>query len=158
MIEDEKKPLTSALKAMNMNKATSYYYASKQADDRRKRSLDEGLVQLLKGLEGYDLTYGYRKVTVKFDEYNHKKIYRHMKVLNMLQPKKLKKRKTTRLPISCPIGSDIRWEGDLTYIFDGQRINYLFAIVDAYDKDPIGDCYSLRCRAEEAVQSLGRGC
>lgn len=136
-----------------MSKAT-YYYASKKQEDRRRRPLDERLVQKLQNLDGYDLTYGYRKVTVKFNEYNHKKIYRHMKELKMLQPKKIKKKKTTRLPICCPIESNARWEGDLTYIFDGGKMNYLFVIVDAYDKEPIGDYYGLRCRAKEAIYSL----
>ena len=33
-------------------------------------------------------------------------------------------------------------------------MNYLFTVMDVYDKDPIGDYYGLRCRAEEAVYSL----
>ena len=77
-----------------------------------------------------------------------------MKALNMLQPKKIKKHKTTRLDVSCPITSNVRWEGDLTYVFDGKRLNYLFVVVDAFDKEPIGDCYGLRCRAKEAIISL----
>jgi len=72
----------------------------------------------------------------------------------LLQPKKLRKKKHTRLPISCPLGSNIRWEGDLTYIWDGSKLNYLFAVVDTYDKEPIGDYYGLRCRAQEAIFSL----
>jgi len=37
---------------------------------------------------------------------------------------------------------------------DGRKTNYLFAVVDAYDKEPIGDYYGLRCRTDEAVHSL----
>ena len=33
-------------------------------------------------------------------------------------------------------------------------MNYLFTVMDVYDKEPIGDYYGLRCRAEEAVYSL----
>lgn len=86
--------------------------------------------------------------------YNHKKMYRHMKVLNMLQPRKLKKHRTCRLPISCPTGPNIRWEGDLTYVYDGHKTNYLFAFVDTFDKEPVGDYYGLRCRSDEAIQGL----
>jgi len=133
---------------------SSYYYRPNPSKDKRTRKLDNVLVCKLKGLSGYELVYGYRKVTTLFKHYNHKKIYRHMKALKMSQPKKIKKHKTTRLNISCPTGSNIRWEGDLTYVFDGKRLNYLFAIVDTFDKEPIGDCYGLRCRGKEAVISL----
>lgn len=146
-------PLRIALGVVNLNKAT-YYYKPDDEKDRRKRSLDDTLVNLIKGLSKYELTYGYRKVTILLGAYNHKKVYRHMKELRMTQPRKLKKHKKNRLEISSPVRSNIRWEGDLTYVFDGSKINYLFVIVDAYDKEPIGDYYGLRCRADEAVHSL----
>jgi putative transposase len=141
------------LKAANVSKS-SYYYVSKNNIDNRKRPLDPELVEKIESMSGYELTYGYRKVTKKLKGYNHKKIYRHMSALNRLQPKKLKKKRTHRLDISCPIGENIRWEGDLTYVWDGAKINYLFVIVDTFDKEPVGDYYGLRCRAEEAVYSL----
>lgn len=133
---------------------SSYYYQPNEKKDGRQRPLDGELVKRLNDLAGYDLVYGYRKITKSFKEYNHKKVYRHMKALKMLQPKKLKKRALTRLAIECPIKSNIRWEGDLSYVWDGSKMNYLFAIVDTYDKEPIGDYYGLRCRAEEAIHSL----
>ena len=46
------------------------------------------------------------------------------------------------------------WEGGLTYPWDGNKINDLFAIVDGYDKEPIGDYYGLRCWFIEAIRSL----
>lgn len=153
LIEEEKISSRIAIRATFLTKAT-YYYTPKQTGDARKKPLDEQLVILLKSLSGYELVYGYRKTTEKFVIYNHKKVYRHMKQLDMLQPKKLKKKHLKRLPVCCPTGSNIRWEGDLTYVWDGNKINYLFAIVDAFDKDPIGDYYGLRCRAEEAIHSL----
>jgi len=152
LVKEEKISLRIALRAMFLNKGT-YYYASKKRDGR-SRTLDDQLVNRLKGLSGYDLVYGYRKTTEKLKIYNHKKVYRHMKKLNMLQPKKIKKKKLTRLAVCCPVSSNIRWEGDLTYVWDGSKINYLFTIIDAYDKEPIGDYYGLRCRAEEAIHSL----
>jgi putative transposase len=153
LLKNEDVSLDIALKAFGLSKS-SYYYQPNPSKDKRSKQLDNTLVYKLKELTGYELVYGYRKVTKLFKQYNHKKIYRHMKALKMLQPKKLKKRKTTRLDISCPITSNVRWEGDLTYVFDGNRLNYLFVIVDAFDKEPIGDCYGLRCRAKEAIVSL----
>lgn len=64
-----------------------------------------------------------------------------MKVLNMLQPKKIKKKKQTRLVIDCRIIANGSWKGDLAYLWDGHPLNYLFVIVDGYDKKPIVDCY-----------------
>lgn len=153
MVEQEGVALKVALQVCDLTRS-SYYYCAQSNPDGRKRSLDQDLVQKLMNLPHYEQTYGYRKATDYLIMYNHKKVYRHMKALNILQPKKLKKHHKKRLEVSCPIGSDIRWEGDLTYVFDGQRNNYLFAIVDAYDKEIIGDEYGLRCRAEEAVVSL----
>jgi putative transposase len=153
LMQQENIPLETALKALGLSKS-SYYYQPNPSKDKRSKQLDNTLVYKLKELTGYELVYGYRKVTTLFKQYNHKKIYRHMKALKMLQPKKLKKHKTTRLDISCPITSNVRWEGDLTYVFDGNRLNYLFVVVDAFDKEPIGDHYGLRCRANEAIISL----
>jgi putative transposase len=145
--------LEVAIKAMMLTRS-SYYYNQESKKDNRKRPLDDQLVQKLNDLADYELVYGYRKITKSFNEYNHKKVYRHMKALKILQPKKLKKRALTRLAIECPIKSNVRWEGDLSYVWDGSKMNYLFAIVDVFDKEPLGDYYGLRCRAEEAIYSL----
>jgi len=147
--------LKMALQVVQLSRA-SYYRRLTSLDkpDRRQRELDKELVKELIELSGYETTYGYRKVTVKLEQYNHKKVYRHMKRMNMLQPRKLKKFHKHRLPITCPIESDSRWEADLTYVFDGRQTNYLFNIIDVYDKEPIGDYYGLRCRADEAIHSL----
>jgi len=153
MIEIEKVTPNIAFKAANIAK-TTYYYVAKPAADMRKKPLDDDLKADLQKLSGYETTYGYRKVTKKLEKYNHKKVYRHMKKMKMLQPRKLKKKKHKRLPIECPIVSNVRWEGDLSYVYDGQRLNYLFSVVDACDKEIIGDYYGLRCRSDEAIISL----
>lgn len=145
--------LVHALRAVGLGKST-YYHRKPTTPDPRRKPLDPVLVEQLGELTGYERTYGYRRVQAKVKEHNHKKVYRHMKALNLLQPKRLKKRHKPRLEISCPIRSDQRWEADLTYVWDGYRQNYLFAVIDAYDKEPIGDNYGLRCRADEAILSL----
>ena len=153
LVNHGKIPLKIALRATFLSKGT-YYHTPKTGSDGRKRPLDPVLTGMLKGITGYERTYGYRKITVLFEEYNHKKVYRHMKELKLTQPRKLKKHNKNRLEVSGPIRSNVRWEGDLTYVFDGRKTNYLFAVVDAYDKEPIGDYYGLRCRTDEAVHSL----
>lgn len=153
LVEKDKIPLKIALKATILNKST-YYHKTDKSKDHRKKSLDDILVSKLKALPKYEQTYGYKKVTKYLNEYNHKKVYRHMKALNLTQPKKIKKHNKKRLDISNPIQSNVRWEGDLTYVYDGRKTNYLFVIIDVYDKEPIGDYYGLRCRADEAIHSL----
>ena len=91
-----------------LNKSTYYYQCSVKKEDNRKRSLDPVLVEQLDEISGYELTYGYRKITQSLGTYNHKKIYRHMKRLNRLQPRKLKKKRVTRLELSCPTDSNVR--------------------------------------------------
>jgi len=153
LVDQEKMPLKIALRATFLSKGT-YYHVSKTDSDRRRRPLDQELTDKLKEITGYERTYGYRKITVLFEEYNHKKIYRHMKALKLTQPRKLKKHNKNRLPVSSPIKPNVRWEGDLSYVFDGRKTNYLFVVVDTFDKEPIGDYYGLRCRADEAIYSL----
>jgi putative transposase len=155
MINEEKVPVKVALETVDLKKS-SYYYRPKPGSDRRRKPLDGELVEKIEKLSGYELVYGYRKVAKELKKYNHKKVYRHMKALNKLQPRKLKKKNHPRLPMEMPESVNERWEADLTYVWDGSNTNYLFAVIDAYDKEIIGDRYGLRCRAEEAIESLER--
>jgi len=124
LVREEKVAVHIALKAMFLNKG-SYYYQRKGASLKQKRALDQKLVRELNSLTPRELVYGYRKVTRKLRKYNHKKVYRHMKALNMLQPKKLKKENRRRLGVYEAIGVNQRWEADLTYVWDSNKINYL---------------------------------
>jgi putative transposase len=121
------------------------------------------LVEALEELKDYELVYGYRKVTKwlwkkKRIRANHKAVLRHMQKLNLTQPRKIKGIKgLPQLPYDEPKQSNMRWEGDLTHVWcgrDGQ--GYLFAFVDGYDNEILGDCFSQRCRAKEAIEALGK--
>jgi hypothetical protein len=79
LMQQENITLATALKALGLSKS-SYYYQPNPSNDKRTKQLDNTLVYKLKELTGYELVYGYRKVTTLFKQYNHKKIYRHMKV------------------------------------------------------------------------------
>jgi putative transposase len=145
---------TLVFRATGVSKSSYYYKPVEQ--DRRQRPLDPALVADIESLSGYELTYGYRKVTAHFARYNHKKVHRHMRRMERGQPRRYKKRRPTHLPALCPLRSNIRWEADLTYVFDGTRSTYLFAVVDAHDKEIVGDAHGLRCRADEALESLAQ--
>lgn len=153
-LKDAGLTLTEALKCSGFSKST-YYYKPKL---RQPRPLDPELVVLLKKLDGYELTYGYRKVTKYLPKhYNHKKVLRHMQRLKMTQPRKLKGEKWTVLPYSPPERSNQRWESDLTYVPYGQKqFAGLFAIVDCFDKEILGDNFTRFFTAQQARLALER--
>ena len=143
--------LTDALKSVGLSKS-SYYYKPKI---RKGRTLDPQLVSELRKLDGHELTYGYRKVTKYFKRYNHKKVLRHMQQLNMTQPRKIKGERFTVLPYTPPMKSNERWEADLAYVpFGLKECAALFAIVDCFDKELVGDNFSRFFTAQEARLSL----
>ena len=157
--------LKIALQAVGLSKS-SYYYAgeAKQTGQRQKCPLDPTLTNTLLSLRGYELVLGYRKVmdyidfTLNQGHYNHKKVYRHMFELKMLQPKRIKKQSKPKrtLAFYSPIKSNVRWEADLSYVFFGSGTAHAFVVIDTYDKEVIGRYFSLRARAAEAVTALDR--
>ena len=149
--------LGEALSAVGLAKS-SYFYRER---NRGERPLNPELVAALGDLSNYEIVYGYRKVKQwlwkkKKIKANHKAVLRHMRRLRITQPRKIKGPKVTgMLSHEDPQASNIRWEGDLTYVWcgeDGQ--GYLFAFVDCYDNEIIGDCFGQRCRAQEAIAAL----
>ena len=163
---DEMKEVTGmkiALKATGLSKS-SYYYKNKEIKcwAKKENPLDETLKLILNSFSGYELTLGYRKTMDYIDfvlnkgHYNHKKVYRHMDKLNMLQPKRIKKQSKPKkeLAFYSPIKSDVRWEADLSYVFYGRGTAHAFVVIDTYDKEVIGRYFSMRARAEEAVIAL----
>ena len=145
-----------------MNRSSWYYSAKTLEQKKSHRPLDTKLVEQLKGLTGYELTIGYRKTAdYLFAKHrflvNHKKMYRHMKKLSLLQPKhvkRTKKSKKSSVIWYCPISSNQRWEADLTLVPYQDGHLYLFSVIDVYDKELIGSWFGFRCRKEEAIESL----
>jgi len=136
---------------------SSYYY--KPVKQRKLRSLDSTLVNAIEEVrKGYAEVYGYRKVTEALRAsgrvVNGKKVLRHLQALGLTQPRKVKGRKWSRPSIVRPAASDTYWEADLTYVWAGNANAYLFAVIDAYDRDIVGDGISDRCRAREAAKAL----
>lgn len=149
--------LKESLSSVGLAKS-SYYYKEKK---RGERPLNPKLVAALRSLDNYELVYGYRKVTrwlkrKKGIIANHKAVLRHMQKLGIIQPRKIKGPKTTsQLAHEVPEHSNIRWEGDMTYVWCGKGgQGYLFAFVDCYDNEILGDCFGQRCRSQEAIEAL----
>jgi putative transposase len=152
----EGKPLKVALEAVGMAKS-SYYYRS--VSRRKPRALDKALVGAINAVRhGHAEVYGYRKVTMALRAakwtVNAKKVLRHLRALGLTQPRKLKGRKWSRPVIIRPAVCNTYWEADFTYVWTGSANAYLCVVIDAWDRDIVGDVFSDRCRAREAAEAL----
>ncbi len=113
-------------------------------------------------LAGYELTLGYKKLAayflIRFDWIiNHKKMYRHLDDLDLLQPKHVKRPKQKKPPTAiwyCPLNSNVRWEADLTLVPYQSGFLYLFSVIDVFDKELIGSWFGFRCRKDDAIEAL----
>jgi len=149
-------PLSAALTTAELA-SSSYYY--RPAATRQPRSLDAHLVAAITGVrQGHNEVYGYRKITRLLRSHgmtvNGKKVLRHLHVLGLTQPRKLKGARWTRLEVRKPGARNRYWEADFTYVWTGQGNAYLCAVIDAWDRDIVGDVFSDRCRAVEASEAL----
>lgn len=152
---DDGLSLTRALKAAELAKS-SWYYRSKP---RLARPLNPKLVAAIEAAwPSTRGVYGYRKVTIALRtgglRVNKKAVLRHLRVMQRLQPRRIKGRRWTRPRVVKPTVSNVYWEMDLTYVWCGSCFGYLFAVVDAYDKGIPGARLGDRCRAVEAVEAL----
>jgi len=149
-------PRTAAMKAVDLA-SSSYYY--RPVSKRKPRALDTGLVAAInKVRQGHGEVYGYCKVTEAVRAMditvNGKKVLRHLRCLGLTQPRKVKGLAWTRPALVKPGSANTYWEADFTYVWAGDGNAYLCAIIDAWDRDIVGDVFSDRCRAIEAVQAL----
>lgn len=88
---------------------------------------------------------------------NHKRIYRIMKVLNLLQDKITPKIDHYQLSQKHELtGPDQLWEMDMVqmYIDESGQWVYMFDIIDVYTREIVGHHESLRCRTKEALKAL----
>ncbi len=154
----EGEPLKVALEAVGMAKSSYYYRPVRQ---RKSRALDETLVSAINEvLKGHAEVYGYRKVTMALRgaewKVNAKKVLRHLRALGLTQPRKFRGQRWSRPAIVRPQACNTYWEADFTYVWIGSANAYLCAVIDACDRDIIGDVFSDRCRAREAGEALER--
>ncbi len=116
--------------------------------------------RLTKSVFGHAEVYGYSKITMalRADEWtvNAKKVLWHLRVLGLTQPRKMKGRNWTRPGIGRPVVCNTYWEADFTYVWTGSANAYLCVVIDAWDRDIVGDIFSDRCRAREAAAALER--
>lgn len=149
-------PLPAALKAVELSNS-SYYYRPKGT--RKPRALDVDLVAAIHEVrQGRAEVYGYRKITrilkTQGKTVNAKKVLRHMRILGLTQPRKVKGIGWTRLDVIKPKEQNTYWEADFSYVWTGEGNAYLCAVIDGCDRDIVGDVFSDRCRAIEASETL----
>lgn len=149
-------PRPTAMKAVGLA-GSSYYY--RPASKRKPRTLDKDLVAAInKVRRGHGEIYGYRKVTKAIQatnvRVNGKKVLRHLRTMGLTQPRKVKGIRWTHPALVKPRSANTYWEADFTYVWTGDDNAYLCAIIDAWDRDIVGDVFSDRCRAVEAAQAL----
>ena len=146
---------TQALQAVGLARST-YHYQGRQR--HRGYGYDASLCAVIERICARAGVYGYRKVwaTLRARGWvvNKKRVLRYMRHLKLLQPRKVKGRKYTRPALVVPERSNQYWEEDLTYVWCGDCMNYLFAVIDGYDREIPGDTFSDRCRADEASSAL----
>ena len=88
---------------------------------------------------------------------NHKRIYRIMKVLDLLQDKTTPNIDHYQLSQKHELtGPDQLWEMDMvqTYIDKSGQWVYMFDIIDVYTREIVGHYEGLRCRTKEALNAL----
>ena len=149
-------PLPAALKAAELS-SSSYYYTPKGT--RKPKGLDKELTDAIhEAREGRNEVYGYRKITralkTRGMAVNAKKVLRHMRILGLTQPRKVKGIGWTRMDLIKPEEQNRYWEADFSYVWTGEGNAYLGAVIDGWDRDIVGAVFSDRCRAVEASEAL----
>ena len=126
--------LPVALKAAELA-SSSYYYKPKGT--RKPKALDNELTAAIYEVrQGRNDVYGYRKITralnVRGMVVNAKKVLRHLRILGLTQPKKVKGIGWTRLDVIKPEEQNTYWEADFSYVWTGEKNAYLCAIIDGW--------------------------
>jgi len=151
MLEEKAtKTLKEALEVVDLPKS-SYFYKSRE---RQPRPLDPKLVLAIEQVrKGRCEVYGVRKIhkalQAKGFSFNRKKVYRHLKTLKLTQPRRIKGQRWTRPALVIPTSPNSYWEMDLTSVWAGSGNSYCCPVIDAFDRDVVGDVFSERCRAQE---------
>lgn len=148
---------TQALQAVGLARSTYHYQEKKRT---REYGYDRALCAAIEGICARAGVYGYRKVwaTLRARGWavNRKRVLRYLRHLKLLQPRKVKGWRYTRPALVVPARSNEYWEEDLTYVWCGDRMAYLFAVIDGFDKEIPGEVFGDRCRADEASTALER--
>ncbi len=149
---------------------SSYYYRPKQQSTINSNSSKnhhsdsiEAEAALLEAVEKVAFeypSYGVRRITVMLRRRsgitaNRKKVYRLMKLANLVRKKSVRKHVIIKRILTVPERPDQLWQQDITYIWCGcDGWYYLFSILDCFTREWLAYTFSTYCGTDEAIKTL----
>ncbi|WP_282706226.1 IS3 family transposase [Fuchsiella alkaliacetigena] len=171
--------ITELCKTFNIARST-YYYRLNNASSKNNNSskklysghpvydqagnvvAEKEVIELIKEHCREHPYIGYRMMTdyLRFKhglKVNHKRVYRIMDVLDLLQDKVTPKPDNYQLKQKRELTAPNQlWEMDMVqmYLDKSGRWVYMFDIIDVYTREIVGHHVGLRCRTDEALKAL----
>jgi putative transposase len=149
--------------ALQINRTYGYSLLKDRESKQHSQPEEALLRQQIETLCGEFPTHGYRRIRVwlkkRFQlQVNHKRVHRIMKEMGLLVHsfKYVAKRakKSGKIPVTR---SNEHFQVDMTKIWCGRDgWGYLFAVIDAYDKEIVGYQFSRFCRTEELLFAVNQ--
>lgn len=143
---------------------SSNYYRPKQQPviSSRNRRSDSTEAAALEAIEKVALeypSYGVRRITVMLHRsgiaVNRKKVYRLMKLANLVRKKSVRKHVIMKRILTVPERPEQLWQQGITYIWCGHDgWCYLFSILDCYTREWLAYTFSTYCGTDEAIRTL----
>ncbi|WP_188648940.1 IS3 family transposase [Marinithermofilum abyssi] len=150
--------ITSVLR---INRTYGYALLKETPVKSRVRTDETSLREKIRRLCGEFPTYGYRRIRTMLKRkhrlcVNHKRVYRLMKEMNLLVQVRFyeakRKKQKERIPVER---SNQHFQTDMTKVWCGRDgWGYLFAVIDAFDREVMGYCFSRFCRTDELLTAV----
>jgi transposase InsO family protein len=142
------KPLAEALGVARSNLIVQRKLAARRRCGFAPRPDDEWLLPLIRAIVAERASYGYRRVTALLNRQleaegrarvNHKRIYRIMRMNDLLLPRYSGRRERTHEGVVVTLKSNLRWCSDVFTIrcWNGEAIQVLFSF-DCCDREAMG--------------------
>ncbi|TDY37197.1 putative transposase [Alicyclobacillus sacchari] len=150
-------------KALELNRTYCYSLLKEPVKKANKAVIEKDalLKQRIRHLCERFPRYGYRRIKVMLRrqysmQVNHKRVHRLMREMGLLvkspQREASRKKRSGKIPVSQ---SNEHFQCDMTKIWCGKDgWGYLFAVIDAYDREIVGYSFSRYCRTEELLQAV----
>lgn len=138
---------------------SSYYYKPKQRI--QKKRVDLAILEAVEKEALEHPSYGVRRIAAVLKRngihVNRKKVYRLMKIANLVKRRSVRKHAIRRRTLLVPVRPNHLWEQDITYIWSGNDgWCYLFNIIDCYTREWLAYIFSKECGTDEAIRALDR--
>lgn len=143
---------------------SSHYYKpmlrksiSDDADSKIKR--EASLIEAIEKEALSHTSYGVRRITAMLRRggiiVSRKKVYRLMKLTNLVKRRRVRKHLIKRRELVVPKGPNELWEEDITYLWCGRDgWCYLFNILDCFTREWVAYVFSKLCGSDESVRCL----